>query len=204
MQDSSLSPPSLDLRKLTDQRDGIATKDLQCSDLNDQLVGLKEKETIVDKTLQEVKSSLDLVKVQINELKCKQESLIEKREKKWASMQWLQRQKASKFGDELAQINDMIKDIEETVSELSAQIDELEEKINTQNKHAEEMKDQLVQKAKEKEQLETEIDKIQQEKTDLESELEDARRMFESEMQKMMYELELSEVKGVHALVCAN
>ena len=193
IQDSSVQSPSI-LRTLTDQRDGIATKDTQYSDLNQQLVELKERETKVDKTLQEAKSSLGSVKVQINELKCEQESLIEKREKKRSSMQWLQRQKASKFGDELAQINHMIKDIEETVSELSTQIDELEEKIDTQNKHAEQMKAQLVLKAKEKEQLETEMDKIQQEKMDLESELAEDRRRFESEMQRMMYKLESSEV----------
>ena len=140
------------------------------------------------------------MKVQINELKCEQENLIEKREKKQNSMQWLQRQKASKFGDELVQINHMIKDIEETVSELSTQIDELEEKINIQNKHAEQMKAQLVQKAKEKEQLETEMNKIQQEKTDLKSELEEDRRRLESEMQRMMYELESTEVRSVLAL----
>ena len=142
------------------------------------------------------------MKVQINELKCEQENLIEKREKKQNSMQWLQRQKASKFGDELAQINHMIKDIEETVSELSTQIDELEEKINIQNKHAEQMKAQLVQKAKEKKQLETEMNKIQQEKTDLKSELEEDRRKFESEMQRMMYELESTEVRTSVLALC--
>ena len=196
IQDSSLQSPLI-LHTLTNQRDGIATKDTQYSGLNDQLVELKERETKVDRTLQEAKSSLDSVKVQINELKCEQESLIEKREKKWSSMQWLQRQKASKFGDELAQINHMIKDIEEAISELSTQIDELEEKINTQNKYAEQMKAQLVLKAKEKKQLETEMDKIQQEKSDLESELEKDRRIFESEMQRMMYELESSEVRSL-------
>ena len=181
---------------LTDQRDGIATKDMQCSDLNDQLVRLKEKETKVDRTLQEAKSSLGSVKAQINELKCEQESLIEKREKKRSSMQWLKRQRVSSFGDELAQINYMIKDIEDTVSELNTQIDKLEENINTQNKHIEQMNVQLVLKAKEKEQLETEMSKIQQEKTDLECELEEDRRKFGSEMQRMMYELKLSEVRN--------
>ena len=170
---------------------------MQCSDLNDLLVGLKEKETKVDRILQEAKSSLGSVKAQINELKCEQESLIEKREKKRSSMQWLKKQRVSKFGDELAQINQMIKDIEDAISKLSSQIDELEEKINIRNKHAEQMKAQLVLKAKEKKQLETEMDKIQQEKADLESKLEEDRRKFESEMQRMMYKLELSEVRSV-------
>ena len=187
---------------LSDQRDGIATKVTQYSDLNDKFVGIKERGKKVDKTLQEAKLSLDSVKLQINELKCEQKNLTEKREKKRSSMQWLQKQRASKFGDELAQINQLIKDIEETVSELSTQIDELEEKINTQNKHAEQMKAQLVLKVKEKEQLETEMDKIQQEKTNLESELEKEKRIFESEMQRMMYELESSEVTSVCIYVC--
>ena len=194
IQGSGVQSPS-NLRTLTDQRDGIATKDTQYSDLNDQLVGLKERETKVDKTLKEAKISLGSVKVQINELKSEQESLIKKREKKRSSMQWLQRQRASKFGDELAQINQMIKDIEETVSELSTQIDELAEKINSQNKHAEQMKAELALKAKEKEQLEAKMNKIQQEKKGLESELEEDRRKFENEMQKMMCELESKEVR---------
>ena len=177
---------------------------MQYSDLNDQLVGLKEKETKVDRTLQEAKSLLGSVKVQINELKCEQESLIEKREKKRSSMQWLQRQKPLKFGEELAQINHMIRDIEETVSELSAQIDELEKRINTQNKHAEQTEAQIDLKVKAKEQLEIKIDRIQKEKTDLESELEKNRRTFESEMQRMMYELKSSEVRIVHVFICAN
>ena len=134
------------------------------------------------------------MQVQINELKSEQGILIKKRENKWSSMRWLQRQKSSKFGEELAQINQMINDIEETVSELSTQIDELEEKINAQNKQVKQMSSQLILKEKEKEQLKTEMDKILKEKCYIESELEDDRRLFENEMQRMVLELESSEV----------
>ena len=109
-------------------------------------------------------------------------------------MRWLQRQKNSKFEEELAQIDQMIKDLEETVSELSTQIDELEEMINAQNKQVQQISTQLIQKEKEREQLKTEMDKILKEKTDIESELKEERRLFEREMQRMMYELESSEV----------
>ena len=134
------------------------------------------------------------MQVQINELKSEQEILIKKRENKRSSMRWLQRQKSSKFGEELAQINQMINDIEETVSELSTQIDELEEKITAQSKQVKQMSGQLILKEKEKEQLLTKMDKILKEKRHIESELEEDRRLFENEMQRMVFELESSEV----------
>ena len=171
-------------------------KDTHNSDLDDKLDRLKEEEKRVDKTLQDAKLSLSSVHVQINELKSEQDILIKKREKKRSSMRWIQRQKSSKFGEELAQINQVISDIEETVSELSTQIDELEEKINAQNKQVKQLSAQMIQKQKEKERLKTKMDKILKEKTNIESELEKDRRLFESEMQRMMYELELSEVRS--------
>ena len=134
------------------------------------------------------------MKAQINELKSEQDILIKKRENKRSSMRWLQRQKTSKFEEELAQIDQMIKDLEETVSELSTQIDELEEMINAKNKQVQQISTQLIQKEKEREQLKTEMDKILKEKTDIESELKEERRLFEREMQRMMYELKSSEV----------
>ena len=57
-----------------------------------------------------------------------------------------------------------------------------------QSKHAEELSAERLLNEKEKEQLES---KIQKEKMDLELKLN---RSFESEMQRMKYELKLSEV----------
>ena len=57
-----------------------------------------------------------------------------------------------------------------------------------QSKHAEELSAERLLNEKEKEQLES---KIQKEKMDFELELN---RSFESEMQRMKYELKLSEV----------
>ena len=57
-----------------------------------------------------------------------------------------------------------------------------------QSKHAEELSVERLLNEKEKEQLES---KIQKEKMDLELELN---RSFDNEMQKMKYELKLSEV----------
>ena len=57
-----------------------------------------------------------------------------------------------------------------------------------QSKHAEELSAERLLFEKEKEQLES---KIQKEKVDLELEL---KRSFENEMQRMNYELKLSEV----------
>lgn len=185
----SQTQPVASLHALANQSDEIAFKDTRNSDLNDKLGGLKEEEKRVNKTLQDVKLSLTSVQIPINELKNMQNILIKKRENKQSSMRWLLRQKSSKFGEELAQINQIINDIEETISELSTQIDGLEEKISAQNKQVKQMSAQLILKEKEKEQLKTEMDKILKEKTDFESELKEDRRLFESEMQRMMYEL---------------
>ena len=57
-----------------------------------------------------------------------------------------------------------------------------------QSKHAEELSAERLLCEKEKEQLES---KIQKEKVDLELEL---KRSFDNEMQRMKYELKLSEV----------
>ena len=190
----SRTQPVASFCALANQSGEIAFKDTHNSDLNDKLDGLKEEEQRVDKTLQDVKHSLSSVQVQINELKSEQDILIKKRENKQSSVRWLQRQKTFKFGKELAQIDQMIKDMEETVSELSTQIDELEKKINAQNKRVKQMNAQLILKEKEKEQLKSEMNEILKEKTVIESELEEKRRLFESEMQRMMYELESSKV----------
>ena len=169
-------------------------KDTDCSQLNEQLSGLKEKEEEVTKTVQEAKSTLESVKTQVENLIYEQDSLIKKREMKTSSKLWLMKQKSSTSGQDLNQINRMIEDVEETVSELSRQIDELEVKIKAQNRHAEQMSAQLVLEEEKKKQLEIEMGKIQKEKMDLENELERDRKCFEGEMQRIMHELQLSEV----------
>ena len=180
---------------LKDQRERIVIKDTDCSQLNEHLSGLKEKEEEVTKTVQEAKSTLESVKTQIDNLIYEQDSLIKKREMKNSSKQWLMEQKNSTSEHDLNQINRMIEDVEVTVSELSRQIDELEVKIKAQNRHAEQMSTQLVLEEEKKKQLEIEMGKIQKEKLDLESELDRDRKCFEEEMQRIMHELQISEVR---------
>ena len=158
--------------------------------------GLKEKEEEVTKTVQEAKSTLESVKTQVDSLICKHDSLIKKREMKNSSMEWLMEQKSSTSGHDLDQINWMIEDVKETVSELSRQINEIEMKIKEHNRCAEQMSAQLVLEEEKKKQLEIEMAKIQKEKLDLESELERDRKCFDERMQKiiMKHELQISEV----------
>ena len=134
----------------------------------------------------------------------------EKRKK--SSRRWLIKQKGSKTGEDLIQLNQMIKDTEEAVAELSNQIDELETKIKAQNEQVAEMSAQLVQKEQEKKQLEIKMDEVQKEKSSLESKLEEDRRNFEDEMQKMIDKQKQSEVgmsanqgcRGVDALTVVH
>ena len=157
---------------------------------------LKEKEDEVTKTVQKAKSILESVKSQVDNLIYERNILIKKREMKRSSKLWLMKQRSSTSGQDLNQINQMIEDVEVTVSELSRQIDELEVKIKAQNRHAEQTSAQLVLVEEKKKQLEIKVVKIQKEKLDLESELERDRKYFEGEMQRIMHdhELQLSEV----------
>ena len=170
-------------------------KDTDCSQLKEQLNELKEKEEEVTKIVQEAKSTLESFKTQIDNLIYEQDSLIKKREMKNSSKMWLMKQRSSTSGQDLDQINWMIEDIEESVSELSRQKSELEMKIKAQSRHAEQMSAQLVLEEEKKKQLEIEMGKIQKEKLDLESELERDRKFFEGEMQRIINKLQLSEVR---------
>ena len=97
-----------------------------------------------------------------------------------------QAKKVYKTGEDLVQLNQMIKDIEEAVAEFSNQIDELETKIKAQNEQVAEMSAQLVQKEQEKKQMEIKMDEVQNVKSSLESKIEEDRRNFEKELQKMI------------------
>ena len=149
----SRTQPVASLPALANKRNEIVFKDTRNSELNGKLDRVQEAKKTVNKILQDAILSLKSVKVQINVLKSEQGILIKKRENKWSSMRWLQEQKTSKFGEELAQINQVINDMKETISELSTQIDELQEKINAQNKQAKQMSAQLILKEGEKDQL---------------------------------------------------
>ena len=113
---------------------------------------------------EQAKSSLESVKDHIDKLRQEQESLVEKRVRKQPSIRWLINQRGSKTGEDLVQLNQMIRDIEEAVAELSNRIDKLETKIKAQNEQVAEMSAQLVQKEQEKEQLEIKMDEVQKKK----------------------------------------
>ena len=176
-------------------RQGITIKDTKCSLFGDQLDELKKEETKVIESLEQTKSSLGSAKVKIDELKCEQQTLIEKREKKQSSKTWLIWQKSNTFGEDLIMLNQVIKDTEEAVDELSQKIDELEEAIMTHNKQAEQFKSEQLLREKERKELKIKIDEIQKDKEDLDSQLKEDRRKFENEMQRMLIELKLSEVR---------
>ena len=184
-----------DFSALTYQRERIAAQDTHHSTLNDQLTGLKKKKEKVTKALEHTKSSLEAVKGHIDKLKHKQESLIEKKERKQSSKLWLTKQRASKSGQDLVELDQLIRDTEEAVAELSKQIDKLEKKITAQNDQVAEATAQLVQKEREKKQIEIKMKEIQKEKSSIESKLEEDRRTFDQEMLKMMSELKLSKVR---------
>ena len=171
-------------------------EDVQHLTLSEQLRELKDSEENVTQSFEQVKSSLESVKCHIDKLRQEQESLIEKRERKELSKCWFIKLRGSKTGEDLVQLNQMIKDTEEAVAELSNKIDELETKIKAQNEQVAEMSAQLVQKEQEKKQLEIKIDEVQKEKSSLEKKLEEDRKTFEREMQIQMlkYEQKLCKV----------
>ena len=189
--------PQLCSPTLAKMRQEIATKDTKSSSFSDQLDELKKEENKVMESLEQTKSSLGTAKVKIDELKCKQQGLIEKREKKQSSKKWLIWQKSNTFGfgEDLIKLNQVIEDTEEAVDELSQKIDKLEETIMSHNKQVEHFKFEQQQSEEEIKELKLKIDEIQKEKEDFDCQLKEDRRKFENEMQKMLTELKLSEVR---------
>ena len=176
--------------KPASQRKQIATNDAKHSVLVEDLTELKDKEDKVTETLIKARSSLELVKDQIVKLKLELKSLIEKREKKQSSRRWLTKKIASMSEEvDLAEVNKLIRDIEEVVDDINKKINELEIEIKTQNEQVAEMEVQLVQKEQEKKQLEIEMDEVKKKKESLEDTLEEDRRSFEDKMQSLMKEL---------------
>ena len=146
-------------------------------------------------SLEQTKLSLGSAKLKIDELKCEQQTLIEEREKKQSSKKWLIWQKSYTFGEDLVKLNQAIKDTEEAVDELSQKIDKLEETILTHNEQAEQFKNEQLLREKERKELKMKIDEIQKEKENLDCKLKEDRLKFENEMERMMAELKLSEVR---------
>ena len=118
-----------DLSTLASQREGIVIKDMQHSALGEKLTALRKGERKVAEKVEKVKSSVETLKNHIGILIQHQESLIEERERKQSSSQWLVKQRGSKTGEDLVQLNQIIRDIKETIAELSYRITELEKKI---------------------------------------------------------------------------
>ena len=167
------------MQDVLDVRKRIATNDAQYSALDEQLTELKEREEKVIKTLFETRSSLELVKDQIDKLRLEQESLIDKREKKQSSRQSLLGKKASMSREvNLAEVNGLIRGIDEVVTDISNQVNELEKNIRTQNEQVAQMKEQLLQKEEEKKQLESDMDEIKKERESLECTLENDIKIF--------------------------
>ena len=105
------------MQDVLDVRKRIATNDAQYTALDEKLTELKEREEKVIETLTTTKSSLELVKDQIDKLRLEQESLIDKREKKQSSRQSLLGKKASMSGEvNLAEVNGLIRGIDEVVA----------------------------------------------------------------------------------------
>ena len=183
---------------LVEIKQEIATKDTQHLSFSDQLDELKKKESIVIESLEQTKSSLGSARVKIDELKCEQQSLIEKREKKQSSKKWLIWQKSYTFGEDLIKLNQVINDTEEAVDELSQKINKLEETIMTYNKQAEQFKNEQLLREEERRGLKMKIDEIQKEKENLDCKLKEDRLKFENEMQRLItdheHELKQSEV----------
>ena len=146
-------------------------------------------------SLEQTKSSLESAKVKIDELKHEQQSLIEKREKKQSSKKCLIWQKSYTFGEDLIILNQKIKETEEAVDELSQKIDKLGETIMIHNKQADQFKNEQLVREKKRKDLKMKIDEIQKEKENLDCKLKEDRLKFEEEMQKMITELKLSEVR---------
>lgn len=193
MQEAKPIPDHI-INALAVQREEILNKERQHSAMNDQLNELRAREKNATEAIQQSTSSLESVKNQIDRLRQEHENLTDTREKRKSIKKILIAQRSSRTGEDLAELNKMIKDIEESVAMLSDQINELARKIRKQNEQLFEMTAQLVQKEQEKKQLGVKIDELQKEKTVLESVHEKARREFEHEMLKMMFALKLSEV----------
>ena len=174
-----------DVKELADQRKEIAIIDAQHSALEKQLTELKKLEEKVIEALKEANSSLELVNHQTinNELKLEQKSLIEKGEKKQSSRKWITEKRASMSREiDLAEVNELITDIDKVVTGINNQIDELEKKIKAQNKQAAEMEALLVQKEEEKKQLDKKIHDVQKERELLALILKEAREIFEGKL----------------------
>ena len=182
------------LTAIAKQRDKVAAIDRENFTVGEQLRKLKNKEEKVTHSFEQTKASLESVKGQIDKLRQEKESLIEKREKKELSKRWFDKLRESKTGEDLVQLEQMIKDAEESVTELSNQIDKLERKIKAQNEQVAEMSAQLVQKEQEMKQLEVKMSEMHKEKLSIESELEEERRNFEREMQRILCEQKLLKV----------
>ena len=179
--------PQLCSPALVEIRQEITTKDTKCSSFSDQLDELKKEESKAMDSLEQTKSSVESVKVKIDELKCEQQSLIEMRERKQSSKKWLIWKKSR--GKDLFKLNQVTKDTEEAVDELSQKIDELEDTIMTHNKQAEEFNNEQLLRERETKELKMKIDEIQKEKEDLDCKLQEDRRKFENEMMRMLNEL---------------
>ena len=184
MQEYKIIP---DVNALAYQRKRIATNDTKHCILDKQLTELKKREEKVIETLTEAKSSLKSVKDQIDKLKVEHESLVEKREREQSSRQRLieKRERMSEEVD-FAEVNELIRGIEEIVVDINTQIDELEKKIRTQNEKVAEKQAQLLQKEEEKKQLESDMDEIKKKSESFKLLLKEDREKFADEMQKMI------------------
>ena len=91
--------------------EGIVIKDMQHSALGEKLTALRKGERKVAEKVEKVKSSVETLKNHIGILIQHQESLIEERERKQSSSQWLVKQRGSKTGEDLVQLNQIIRDI---------------------------------------------------------------------------------------------
>ena len=98
-----------DLSTLASQREGIVIKDMQHSALGEKLTALRKGERKVAEKVEKVKSSVETLKNHIGILIQHQESLIEERERKQSSSQWLVKQRGSKTGEDLVQLNQIIR-----------------------------------------------------------------------------------------------
>ena len=173
-----------DVKALADQRKEIVTIDARHSALEKQLTELKKMEEKVIEALKETKSSLELVKHQIEKLKLEHNGLIEKREKKQSSRKFSMSREIDH-----AEVNELITDIGEVFADINNQIDEFEKKIKAQNKQIAEMEALLDQKDEERKQLEKEIDDVQKERELLALRLKEARGRFEEKMITLVIEV---------------
>ena len=180
--------------RVTEQRDKVAAIDSEYFTVSERLRKLENRKEKVTRSFDKTKSSLETVKGEIDKLRQEKERLIGKRERKELSKCWFFKQRESKTGKDLVQLEEMIKEAEEAITELSNQIDELERKIKAQNELVTEMSAQLIQKEEEMKQLEIKLDKVQKEKSSCETKLVESRETFERDIEKMMNEQKLLKV----------